>query len=443
MTTVNTPDTPNSTSGKRRRPNFTSSETLALVEAVKKRNDVIHAKVDNKVMIDAKHAAWEEVTQAVNRVSRTRRYTGEVRRKWKDLRCCVKRKAFQDVKQARHKGAGSVFEVTYTESEGAVLELLSTTSNLYAGLPIQETEAPLTDFKMVVDVDPVEDLSPVSSDQVNEASNSRSASPVGAESTHTDSDASRSQILMPPRVPYTSTSREAIKSLLLRGAASTSTANKAYTRYSDCKVRCHLGSIAFTSTLPFTIQNLIPMEALETLAIPTSSTSRSQDLLATEAIGTQKEEVCKSPSLLPSRTGSIQTYSEAGSSHLLLLPAESEANERQALLPSRSTSPLRERERKPTFNVRETSPLLGHYKRNGTYPRKQTTDSETHILVDEMKHIQEEVREAVQDLVSMQREQLAIHREQLDVMRDGVEAIREAAASLMFLARGIESRLPK
>ncbi|XP_076039801.1 uncharacterized protein LOC143024685 isoform X2 [Oratosquilla oratoria] len=420
MTTVNTPDTPNSTSGKRRRPNFTSSETLALVEAVKKRNDVIHAKVDNKVMIDAKHAAWEEVTQAVNRVSRTRRYTGEVRRKWKDLRCCVKRKAFQDVKQARHKGAGSVFEVTYTESEGAVLELLSTTSNLYAGLPIQETEAPLTDFKMVVDVDPVEDLSPVSSDQVNEASNSRSASPVGAESTHTDSDASRSQILMPPRVPYTSTSREAIKSLLLRGAASTSTANKAYTS-----------------------QNLIPMEALETLAIPTSSTSRSQDLLATEAIGTQKEEVCKSPSLLPSRTGSIQTYSEAGSSHLLLLPAESEANERQALLPSRSTSPLRERERKPTFNVRETSPLLGHYKRNGTYPRKQTTDSETHILVDEMKHIQEEVREAVQDLVSMQREQLAIHREQLDVMRDGVEAIREAAASLMFLARGIESRLPK
>lgn len=81
---------------KARRPNFSDAESLALIEAVTARRDVLLNKFDNEVTARAKAAAWEEVKQEVNNVSRVGRTTDEVRRKYKDLRVAVKRKAGQE-----------------------------------------------------------------------------------------------------------------------------------------------------------------------------------------------------------------------------------------------------------------------------------------------------------------------------------------------------------
>ena len=87
-----------------RRPNFSEAASLALVEAVTARRNVIMSKLDNEVTARAKAAAWEEVKQAVNAVYRVSRDMEEIKRKFKALRVAVKKKASQ---AARHmEGTG-------------------------------------------------------------------------------------------------------------------------------------------------------------------------------------------------------------------------------------------------------------------------------------------------------------------------------------------------
>ena len=91
-------------SKKTRRPNFSDAESLALIEAVTARRDVLLSKLDNEITARAKAAAWEEVKEEVNTVSRVGRDTDEVKRKYKDLRVTVKKKASLDAQHMEGTG---------------------------------------------------------------------------------------------------------------------------------------------------------------------------------------------------------------------------------------------------------------------------------------------------------------------------------------------------
>ena len=53
----------------RRRPRFTETELITLVEEVDARAAVILGKLDSKITAEKKWKAWEEVATAVNAVS--------------------------------------------------------------------------------------------------------------------------------------------------------------------------------------------------------------------------------------------------------------------------------------------------------------------------------------------------------------------------------------
>lgn len=89
---------------KPRRPNFTESELLTMVEEAIKRAEVITGKLDNRITARVKALAWEEVTQGVNTVAKVRRTPDEVRLKFKDFKSAVKKKAAQDTNHMEGTG---------------------------------------------------------------------------------------------------------------------------------------------------------------------------------------------------------------------------------------------------------------------------------------------------------------------------------------------------
>lgn len=96
---------------KFRRPRFTDTEALTLVEEVERRCPVIMGRLDNTVTADKKNRAWEEVTAAVNEVSRVGRTLEELRRKFKDLRSHVKIKSAAELRHIA--GTGKFFGFAY------------------------------------------------------------------------------------------------------------------------------------------------------------------------------------------------------------------------------------------------------------------------------------------------------------------------------------------
>ena len=86
---------------KKRRPNFTKEEILAIVYGVIERKNLILGKFDTNVTAKVKAIQWQAITDSVNIVSPVRRNFEEVRKKFKDIRTHVKKKAAED---RRHTG---------------------------------------------------------------------------------------------------------------------------------------------------------------------------------------------------------------------------------------------------------------------------------------------------------------------------------------------------
>ncbi|XP_069992956.1 myb/SANT-like DNA-binding domain-containing protein 4 [Penaeus vannamei] len=120
-------------SQKKRRPNFSDEEMLALIEAVAKRKNVVLGKLDNRITGQVKNNAWECVTREVNLVARVPRTVAEVRWKFTDLRAAVKKKAAQEKKHMGGTGGGSAVPTTYTAVEEAMLALIEPIA--ISGLP--------------------------------------------------------------------------------------------------------------------------------------------------------------------------------------------------------------------------------------------------------------------------------------------------------------------
>ena len=65
---------------KKRQPNFSEFELMAMIAAVSDKQDTLFAKFDSNITVRTKSAAWQYVTEAVNQVSTVRREVHDVRK---------------------------------------------------------------------------------------------------------------------------------------------------------------------------------------------------------------------------------------------------------------------------------------------------------------------------------------------------------------------------
>ncbi|XP_050710177.1 myb/SANT-like DNA-binding domain-containing protein 4 [Eriocheir sinensis] len=93
---------------KKRRPNFSEEELLMLTAEVSKRKALLLGPLTNSVTLRSKDRAWETVAVAVGGVGRVKREKGEVRKKFKDFRSEVKKKAAKINKERKKTGGGSL-----------------------------------------------------------------------------------------------------------------------------------------------------------------------------------------------------------------------------------------------------------------------------------------------------------------------------------------------
>ncbi|XP_047468591.1 nuclear apoptosis-inducing factor 1-like isoform X2 [Penaeus chinensis] len=131
---------------KKRRPNFSDEEMLALIEGVATKKNVVLGKLDNRITAQVKSNAWDSVTKEVNLVARVPRNVNEVRRKFTDLRAAVKKKAAQEKKHMGGTGGGPAVLTNYTPVEEAMLTLIEPVAITgLLGVYENETEVDVTE----------------------------------------------------------------------------------------------------------------------------------------------------------------------------------------------------------------------------------------------------------------------------------------------------------
>ncbi|XP_050726956.1 uncharacterized protein LOC127003893 [Eriocheir sinensis] len=122
-----------------RKPKFSETEALTLVEEVERRRHIILGRLEgSKVTGEKKQRAWEEVTALVNEVSRVGRTEEECRRKFKDLRSLVKVKAGKEQRHLAGTGGGPSDTTSYTAVEEVVLRMMSPVA--VTGLPLPDSQ---------------------------------------------------------------------------------------------------------------------------------------------------------------------------------------------------------------------------------------------------------------------------------------------------------------
>ncbi|KAK4323439.1 hypothetical protein Pmani_005860 [Petrolisthes manimaculis] len=115
---------------KIRRPNFSENELLVLITEVRKRKQqVIKKKFDSGVTVSAKtiENAWDAICEEVNSVSKIKRITSDVRKKFRDMRSHV-------------KSGGKKEPMVYTPAEEAMLALLESEAWGLKELPDSQEE---------------------------------------------------------------------------------------------------------------------------------------------------------------------------------------------------------------------------------------------------------------------------------------------------------------
>lgn len=100
---------------KKRRCNFSEVETSTLIESVTKRRKIVLGKLDStNVTAKLKQHAWEEIKNEVDTVSRVKRTCDELRKKFRDFKTLVKKKASGAKKYAT--GTGKLFTVNFDDT---------------------------------------------------------------------------------------------------------------------------------------------------------------------------------------------------------------------------------------------------------------------------------------------------------------------------------------
>lgn len=112
-----------------RKPNFTQTELLALVEGVQNQRDIILGKFSDTVSNEKKKREWQTITNSVNAVSNSVRTVDDIRKKWQDWASVVKGKEAKLKRERKKTGGGKIEEKDeLSELEERVIEILGVTA---------------------------------------------------------------------------------------------------------------------------------------------------------------------------------------------------------------------------------------------------------------------------------------------------------------------------
>ena len=90
---------------KRRKPNFSETEKILLIEEFRKREDILKGSFSQKITSRQKHSAWEEIANELNcRNPSVKRTVPEIQKKWQNLNSSAKAAAGKRRKEMRKTG---------------------------------------------------------------------------------------------------------------------------------------------------------------------------------------------------------------------------------------------------------------------------------------------------------------------------------------------------
>ncbi|XP_062589046.1 myb-related transcription factor, partner of profilin-like [Saccostrea cucullata] len=91
---------------KRRRPNWSEGELVALAEAVVPRAHYLKGKLSPSLTAERKQGLWEEVADEVNSVAMIKRTVDEMKKKWADMQSLTKKKEGERRRSMKMTGGG-------------------------------------------------------------------------------------------------------------------------------------------------------------------------------------------------------------------------------------------------------------------------------------------------------------------------------------------------
>ncbi|XP_042889852.1 myb/SANT-like DNA-binding domain-containing protein 4 [Penaeus japonicus] len=110
---------------KKRRPNFSSDEVLALIATVQQHQDILEGPLTATVSYETKVKTWEAVTAAVNATGKTLRSPEEVKLKYIDFKSNTKKKlSIRKKKLLTETGGGPPTAPPLTPAEEAMAQLI-------------------------------------------------------------------------------------------------------------------------------------------------------------------------------------------------------------------------------------------------------------------------------------------------------------------------------
>ncbi|XP_046558951.1 nuclear apoptosis-inducing factor 1-like [Haliotis rubra] len=110
---------------KSRRSNFQASELDILVEEVTHHQSTLFGAFSATVTAKVKGRLWEAIAERINAVCATNRRAMEVRKKWNDYKCYVKKKSISLKKEQKLTGGGNA-PANLTAIEEKVLSMIPT-----------------------------------------------------------------------------------------------------------------------------------------------------------------------------------------------------------------------------------------------------------------------------------------------------------------------------
>ncbi|XP_062617399.1 myb-related transcription factor, partner of profilin-like [Saccostrea cucullata] len=110
---------------KRRRPNWSEGELVALAEAVVPRAHYLKGKLSPSLTAERKQGLWEEVADEVNSVAMVKRTVDEKKKKWADMQSLTKKKEGERRRSMKMTGGGPGPNLIFKCWENLVLKSLS------------------------------------------------------------------------------------------------------------------------------------------------------------------------------------------------------------------------------------------------------------------------------------------------------------------------------
>ncbi|XP_061180787.1 myb-related transcription factor, partner of profilin-like, partial [Saccostrea echinata] len=128
---------------KRRKPNWTERELLALAEAVAPRSRLLKSKISPSITVDRKQKMWSEIAIQLNSITLVNRTIDEIKKKWVDMQSLTKKTESERRRSIKMTGGGPALDVYYKAWENVVLQSLSEVAieGISCGVDTAESES--------------------------------------------------------------------------------------------------------------------------------------------------------------------------------------------------------------------------------------------------------------------------------------------------------------